>query len=194
MKTMILASSNAHKIEEFQELFPDYKIKSLKDIGFEDDIVEDGQTFEENSAIKARAVVNFLKEHNMSTDYVIADDSGLCVDALGGAPGIYSARYSGNHDVIANRAKLLRELTGTTDRKAHFACVIVKMQMDGSYKTYEGRVDGEILKEERGDNSFGYNSLFFSYDLGKVFGEATIEERTKVSHRGRAVEKMKADL
>ena len=194
MKTMILASGNTHKIEEFQDCLPDYKVKSLRDIGFEDDIDETGTTFEENAIIKAHAIVQFLKKKKMTAAFVVADDSGLCVDALGGAPGIYSARYSGNHDSAANREKLLKELSGKKNRDAHFACVLVKMKMDESYKVYEGRVDGKILTEERGDNSFGYNSLFYSNDLQKTFGEASIEERTRVSHRGRAIEKLKKDL
>ena len=194
MKTMILASANEHKIEEFQEQFPDYHVQSLKDIGFDEEIEETGKTFEENSVIKARAVVQFLKRQKKNVDFVVADDSGLCVDALHGEPGIYSARYSGDHNPPANRARLLKELQGKENRKARFVCVLVKMTMDEHYKVYEGFVDGKILTEERGDNSFGYNSLFYSNELRKTFGEATIEERMNVSHRGRAIEKLKKDL
>lgn len=192
-KLLVLASNNEHKINEFREMFPDYEVKALADIGFFEDIVEDGTTFFENSLIKAKAVYKFLKEQGKSAT-IIADDSGLCVDALGGAPGIYSARFAGYHDDDANRGKLLNALKDKDDRSAHMLCCIVKMNEDGSYKHYEGKTFGNIAEHEIGDRSFGYDCLFYSTELGKTFGEATNEEKNRVSHRGRAVEMLKKDL
>ena len=192
-KILVLASNNDHKIKEFKEMFPEYDVKALEDIGFFEDIVEDGTTFFENSLIKAKAVYKFLKEKGESAT-IIADDSGLCVDALGGAPGIYSARYAQDHDKQANRDKLLADLKGVKDRSAHFLCCIVKMNEDGSYKHYEGKTFGKITEREIGDTGFTYDCLFYCPELGKTFGEATLDEKQKVSHRGRAVELLKKDL
>ncbi|MCQ2564711.1 MAG: RdgB/HAM1 family non-canonical purine NTP pyrophosphatase [Clostridia bacterium] len=192
-KTIVLASNNAHKIEEFKQIFADYNIVSLKDIGFFEDIEETGTTFFENSLIKATAVHKFLTEKGIIAD-VLADDSGLCVDALDGAPGVYSARYAGEHDNAANRRKLLKELSTKNDRSAHFTCCLVYMFADGSYIHQEGYTFGTILTEETGDNSFGYDCLFCSADLGKSFGLCTHEEKNSVSHRGRAIEKLLKEL
>jgi len=192
MKTIVLASNNKHKIEEFKELLPEpeYQILSLKDIGFFEDIVEDGNSFLENSLIKARAINKFVQSTKYKNALVIADDSGLCVNALGGAPGIYSARYSGDHNVVANRQKLLAELAGKADRSAYFVCLLVVMHPNGTYSYVEGKTFGEITKEERGKTDFGYDCLFYSTDLHKTFGQATEEEKNSVSHRGRAIEQL----
>lgn len=190
--TLVLASANKHKIEEFKEIL-DCKVLSLEDIGFSEDIVEDGNSFLENSLIKAKAVHKFLETKGLKYP-VLADDTGLCVEALGGEPGIYSARYSGDHDFKKNRDKLKEKLKGVKNRRAYFTTVLVKMEPDGSYKSYEGRTYGKILEKERGDLTFGYNSLFLSDELGKTFGEATLEERARISHRGKAVELLKKDL
>ena len=192
-KLLVLASNNKHKIKEFKEMFPEYDVKALADIGFFEDIVEDGTTFFENSLIKAKAVYKFLKEKGESAT-IIADDSGLCVNALGGAPGIHSARYAEDHNKHANRAKLLKEMKGVRDRSAYFVCCIVKMDEDGIYKHYEGKTFGTITEKEIGDTGFTYDCLFYCPELGKTFGEATLDEKQKVSHRGRAVEMMKNDL
>ena len=152
MKKIILASNNNHKIKEFKEIFTDFEILSLKDIGFFEDIVEDGTTFEENSLIKAKAVNSFLKEKAIEAS-IIADDSGLCVEALNGAPGIYSARYSGDHDFAKNREKLLKELEGVKNRTAYFNCTLVLLYPNGEHIVAEGRTYGEITTEEIGDNS-----------------------------------------
>lgn len=193
MKKIVLASNNKHKIKEFNEILNDYEILSLRDIGYFEDIVEDGKSFFENSMIKAQAVMNFLRGKGELCP-VIADDSGLCVNALGGAPGIYSARYSGDHDDSANRKKLIEDLKQKEDKFAYFNCTLVVLYPDGEYKTVEGKVYGEIIDEERGDTSFGYDCLFMSDDLGKTFGEATNEEKNSVSHRGRALQKLKEIL
>lgn len=192
-KTIVLASNSEHKIKEFKEMFKGYNILSLKDIGFLDDIVEDGETFYDNALIKAKAVQAFLKEKNMPA-MVIADDTGLCVDALGGMPGVYSARYAGDHDNASNRKKLLHELENVKNRSAHFTTMIVRIDPDGKVTAYEGRAEGKILTEEDGSNGFGYDSIFFSDELGKSFGTASSEEKNLVSHRGKATAKLKADL
>ncbi len=188
MEKIILASNNKHKIKEFKEML-DAEILSLEDIGFYDDIIEDGETFKDNALIKARAVDKFLREKGIVAN-IIADDSGLCVNALGGAPGVYSARFAGEHNDKANRQKLLKSLEGKTDRSAYFICVIVKLFGDGHYITVEGKTFGKILTEEHGDTSFGYDCLFYSDELKKTFGEATSDEKNAVSHRGRALENL----
>ena len=190
MKKIVLASNNKHKIKEFRELFKDEEILSLNDIGFYEDIIEDGNTFMENSLIKAKTVSKFLKEKGISAN-VIADDSGLCVDALNGAPGVFSARYSGDHNDENNRKKLLKELGNKDNRKAHFNCTLVELYPDGKFIVAEGKTYGEITTEEIGDKSFGYDCLFYSNELKKTFGEASAEEKNSVSHRGRAIEKLK---
>jgi len=190
MEKIILASNNNHKIKEFKEIFLDCEVLALKDIGYTEEIEENGTTFEENSLIKARAVSEFLKKKGIIAS-VLADDSGLCVEALNGAPGIYSARYSGDHDFAKNRLKLLRELKGEKNRKAYFNCTLVELYPNNEYIVAEGRVYGTITEEEIGDNSFGYDCLFYSDELQKTFGEASAEEKNKISHRGRAIEKLK---
>ncbi|MCR5553752.1 MAG: RdgB/HAM1 family non-canonical purine NTP pyrophosphatase [bacterium] len=189
MKTIVLASNNAHKIQEFREMLPLFNILSLKDIGFFDDIIEDGETFLENSLIKARAITNYLNSINQQM-MVIADDSGLCVNALGGAPGVYSARFAGNHSNQANRNKLLDELKDKEDRNANFVCLLTVMKPDGSYSYVEGKSFGKITTSEIGDTSFCYDCLFYSNDLNKTFGEASEEEKNSVSHRGRAIKQL----
>ena len=187
METIVFASNNKHKIEEVKEILSSYKILSLKDIGFIEDIEENGKTFLENALIKARATVGYLKAQNKNF-IVISDDSGLCVEALEGAPGVFSARYAGNHDPSANRAKLLQKLKKHKNRNAHFECVIVKMSIDGNYTYGVGKTQGIILEKETGDKSFGYDCIFYSNDLRKSFGEATSKEKNSVSHRGRAIQ------
>lgn len=192
MQTIVLASNNKHKIKEFKDMYPTSKILSLADIGYNEDIEETGETFLENVNIKAKTIVNFLKEKGVADVAVMADDSGLCVEALGGAPGVYSARYAGGHGNDAmNRKKILKELEREKNRKAYFVCVLVKYFPDGSCISAEGRTYGTILKDERGDKSFGYDCLFYSDELGKSFGEATPDEKNGVSHRGRAIKTLK---
>ena len=190
MEKIVLASNNKHKIKEFKEIFADAEVLSLRDVGFYDDIIEDGETFYDNSLIKARAVADFLKERGVVAS-VIADDSGLCVEALGGEPGVYSARYSGDHDDAKNREKLLERLNGVEDRTAYFLCALVELYPNGEHIVAEGRTYGKITLEEIGDKTFGYDCLFLSDDLNKTFGEASADEKNLVSHRGRAVEKLK---
>lgn len=192
METIILASNNEHKLKEFREILKQYNVLSLKDIGFTEDIDETGTTFEENSMIKVNAIVDFLKTKNLNY-IVIADDSGLSVDSLGGAPGVNSARYAGNHNDKANRDKLLKELEGK-ERKANFTCAISVCFKNGVRKLYVGKTYGEIATEERGKTDFGYDCIFYSSDLHKTFGEASEEEKNAISHRGRAIQEMLKDF
>ena len=195
-KIMVLASSNKHKIKEIGEMFSEndstknVKILSLKDIGFEDDVEETGETFLQNSLIKAQAIHNYLLSKNLNY-CVLADDSGLAVDALDGAPGVYSARFAGEHgNNEANRAKLLKELENKSDRSAKFVCTLVLMQPSGEYISCVGETFGQITHQEIGNRDFCYDCLFLSNDLKKTFGESTEEEKNSVSHRGRAVQKL----
>lgn len=190
-KTIVVASNNNHKLKEIKEILKDYNVLSLDDINFCDEIEENGKTFEENAVIKAQAVHNYLKK--IKKDYIVlADDSGLCVDALNGAPGVYSARYAGRHgDDQANRNKLLKELEGM-DRTAYFNCTIAIAYPNGEYKIFEGKTYGKITTEELGKKDFGYDCIFYSDDLHKTFGEASEDEKNSVSHRARALEKIKS--
>lgn len=188
METIVLASNNQHKIKEFKEIMKDYNIVTMAEVGFTDDIVEDGDTFLANSTIKSKTIAKYLKEKNLNY-MVMADDSGLCVDALNGDPGVYSARYAGEHTQQANRDKLLANLKDVEDpnRTARFKCVITLLKPDGTMLVGEGKVEGKILKQETGDTSFGYDCLFYSNELKKCFGQATENEKNSVSHRGRAI-------
>ena len=193
MEKIVLASNNQHKVKEFKEILSNYEILTMKDIGYLDDIEEPGETFAENALIKAETIHNYLKEKGL--DYiVIADDSGLCCDALDGAPGVYSARYAGEHgNDAANREKLRKELQGK-ERAACFVCNIIVYYSNGEHKLFEGKTYGKIIDEERGKKDFGFDCIFLSDELHKTFGEATEEEKNSVSHRGRAIQKMVKEL
>ena len=193
MKKLILATSNQHKVKEIKRIFDDYELITLKDLGFENEIIEDGTTFEENALIKARAILSWLKTNNMPIHPILAEDSGLCVNAINGEPGINSARYSGG-DSEANRQLLLSKLKDTSDRSAFFQCSMILMFEDGSYKSEVGKCFGEITKEKIGDESFGYDCIFLSKDLNKVFVLATADEKDTVSHRAVALTKIKKHL
>ena len=193
MGKIVLASNNKHKINDFKNMFKGSEVFTLSDIGFTEDIEETGETFYENALIKATAVAEFLKEKNERA-IVIADDSGLCVDAFDGRPGVYSARYAGNHDVKAARAKLLEELEGAQNRDAYYECVLVAILPSGEVVSADGKTYGYITDREYGTTDFGFDRLFFSYDLNKPFGHATDEERNSISHRGRALSALKEKL
>lgn len=184
---LAIATNNQHKLQEIRAILGDSfeELLSLKDLGIDVDVEETGTTLEENALIKARAILD------LSGIATLADDTGLMVDALNGAPGVYSARYAGEeHNDAKNRALLLKNLDGAKDRSAHFATVIALCYPDGKTLTASGRVNGEILLSERGTEGFGYDSLFFSTELGKTFAEATQAEKNSVSHRGRALRAM----
>jgi XTP/dITP diphosphohydrolase len=184
---LVVATGNAHKLQEIAQIFTQFEVVSQKQMGFCEDVEETGKTFAENALIKARAAAKALNSP------VLADDSGLCVDALGGAPGVYSARYSGEHgNDAANRAKLLQALQGEKNRNAHFSCAVALVYPNGKEYVAEGNTYGEILTKESGDGGFGYDPLFFSADLQKSFGIATPEEKNGVSHRYRALQALLA--
>ncbi len=186
MKKIVLASNNQHKIKEFKQMFTDYEITTMGDMGFKDDIEENGKDFYENSKIKAEAIYKFLKSKNIEAN-VIADDSGLCVNSLNGEPGLHSARYCGDHNDIKNRAKLLENLKDKNDRTAYFICVLTMIKPNGEVLTGEGRTYGHVGFEEKGDKSFCYDCLFFSDELQTTFGEAPSEDKNRVSHRKKAI-------
>ena len=182
-KILVVATGNAHKLREIAEIFPEYKVVSQKEKGFDEDVVEDGNTFSENALIKARAAAKFLN------CIALADDSGLCVDALNGEPGIFSARYCGKHGFDReNRLLLLKNMENVSNRKAHFTSAVALVFPTGEEIVTEGHTYGEILFEEVGDGGFGYDCIFKSDDLGKSFGVATAEEKNAVSHRYRALQ------
>ncbi|MGN0806486.1 MAG: RdgB/HAM1 family non-canonical purine NTP pyrophosphatase [Candidatus Coproplasma sp.] len=179
-KDVVVASGNAGKIQEFKEIIHGVNFISMREAGFKGEPEETGNTFKDNAYIKAKAVFDELKRPT------IADDSGLCVDALGGAPGVYSARFSGG-DFKDNRALLLKRMEGITDRNARFVCAVCYINERGETLFGEGYTEGKILFEEIGDKGFGYDNLFYSFDLKKSFGEADEEEKNTVSHRYRAL-------
>lgn len=190
-----IATSNKHKVSEFGEMFAAAGLKcvvrSAADvIGFESP-VEDGGTFEENAFIKAEA----LKRKTPPDAYVMADDSGIVVDALGGAPGIRSARYAGVSGAgadSANNEKLLRELAGVPDgkRSARFVCAIALICPDGERAAFCGKIEGVINRGAAGVNGFGYDPLFYQPECGKTTAELSPEEKNAISHRGAAFAKL----
>lgn len=192
VETLVVATGNKHKLQEIQAIFKDVRVVSARDAGYLGDPEETGATFEENAIIKARAAAEAL---NLPA---LADDSGLCVAALGGAPGIYSARYAGGHgDDKKNREKLLAELGDEKNRAAYFrsaAALCFPQSMGGKTVTATGDTHGRILTREEGENGFGYDCLFYSDDLCKSFGVASAEEKNAVSHRFRALTALKEKL
>ena len=192
LETLIVATGNKHKLQEIQAIFKDVRVVSAREAGYLGDPEETGATFEENAIIKARAAAEAL---NLPA---LADDSGLCVAALGGAPGIYSARYAGGHgDDKKNRETLLAELGDEKNRAAYFrsaAALCFPQSMGGKTVTATGDTHGRILTREEGENGFGYDCLFYSDDLCKSFGVASAEEKNAVSHRFRALTALKEKL
>lgn len=184
MKTIVVATHNKHKLKEIAEMLTDYLVKSPFDFGLTEDIEETGLTFFENAFIKAKYVSERLNLPALS------DDSGLCVKALSGAPGVMSARYAGDKKDSSNNALLLKNLEGITDRTAEFICCMVYYKPDGSYITETGKCEGSILYENEGENGFGYDPIFFSKELGKSLGRASDEEKNSVSHRANALKKI----
>ena len=184
---IIVATQNKGKIKEIQEIFSPlgFEVISQKEAGFDIDVVENGETFEENAMIKARAIFE------LSHEAVIADDSGLLVDALNGAPGVYSARYAGENATDADKMnKLLGELEGKSDRQAKFVSALVMILKDGKTFTATGEVLGRITDKPYGENGFGYDPIFYSDELKKTFGEASDSEKNEISHRGRGLLKL----
>ena len=206
---LVFASNNKHKLEEVRAMMPaGIEVLSLKDIGFEAEIEETGTTLEENSAIKAKTVAAFIHD-GLMVDGVFADDTGLEIDALGGQPGVYTARWYLLNDKMsasgacsmsaakplndeldifhANRAKALRELEGEEDRMAQFRTVITLIT-NGKTVQVEGVVRGRIADEEYGKGGFGYDPVFIPEGYDKTFGELPAEVKNSISHRGRALQ------
>ena len=184
---LAIATNNAHKLSEIKAILGNSfeELLSLKELGIDVDVEETGTTLAENAYLKARNICDIC---NMPT---LADDTGLMVDALNGAPGVYSARYAGEaHNDKANRQLLIKNLDGVENRRAHFATVITSCYPNGEFITAKGRVEGSILTEERGSEGFGYDSLFYSDELQKTFAEASQADKNSVSHIGRALHAM----
>jgi XTP/dITP diphosphohydrolase len=188
---LVLATTNKNKIAEFQEILKDFpvEIRSLSDFGPLPEAIEDGETFDDNAYKKAHHTAKILGLP------AIADDSGLVVEALNGAPGVYSARYAGlNASDEENVTKLLQDMKGITNRKAFFQCVLSIAVPSGPALTYEGTCEGIILDERRGISGFGYDPIFYFENLGKTFAECSMEEKNKVSHRGKALTEFKEEF
>jgi XTP/dITP diphosphohydrolase len=183
---ILIATKNDGKLQEFKQIFEQkgITVKSLKDVNVDADIQENGLTFEENARLKAEG---YAKEIGIP---VLADDSGLEIDALNGRPGIFSARYAGDHNDAANNAKVLTELGGLPDEKrtATFHSTLVVRKPDGSELVANGNLKGRILGVPRGDNGFGYDPLFYVESKGKSLAEMTREEKNEISHRALAIE------
>ena len=191
LNLIVLATNNQNKVSEFNSILKDFsiEIRSLADFGPLPEAVEDGESFDENAYKKAHHVARVLGLP------AIADDSGLVVEALGGAPGVHSARYAGgNATDDENIDKLLAEMHDCIDRKAHFQCVLSIAVPSGPALTYEGRCEGTILHERRGDKGFGYDPVFYIEELGKTFAELSMTEKNTLSHRGKALEQVQSEI
>ena len=190
-RPLVIATRNKGKIAEFKSLFAGFAvdIRSLNDFGPIPEPVEDGKTFEDNAYKKAHFTARVLGFP------ALADDSGLVVEALGGQPGVFSARYAGEGaGDEANIGRLLKAMEGVSDRRAAFECVIAVAVPRGPALIYEGRCEGEITKEQIGRNGFGYDPIFFYPPLGKTFAELTQEEKNRISHRGKAMATLLAEF
>jgi XTP/dITP diphosphohydrolase len=182
--TIWLASGNAHKKKEIAAIFPDHTIKIPKDAGIAFDPDETGSTFSENTMIKAKALYDIVKEP------VIADDSGICVEALGGRPGIYSARY-GSEDGKKlgdgeRNALLVKELGDNPNRKAHFVCAMVLLINPDRFFIVQETMEGELIASEKGSGGFGYDPILYIPEKGKTVAELSDDEKNRISHRGKA--------
>ena len=195
---LILATSNKDKAREIAEILSDtpFVVTTMKEEGYDPDIVEDGKTFEENALKKARAV------HELASGaYVMADDSGLCIDALDGAPGIYSARFCGEDSTYPEKfAKIFEMLKDVPEeqRTAKFVCSIAVVRPDGSEFTVRGEVCGVLHEKPMGDGGFGYDPIFYVPEFGMTTAQMTKEQKNSISHRGKAsramAEKLKEEL
>ncbi len=196
MTKFILASNNQKKIKEIKEILKglNLDIKSLKDENIDIDVIEDGLTFKENAYKKASEIKSYLDKRGEKDFIVMADDSGLEVDYLNGEPGVYSARYSGEHgNDKKNNEKLLSKLNGVPKEKrgAKFVCHLTVINSEGKTLDIRGEVKGRIINELNGNGGFGYDPLFYYEEFGKTFGEVSLEEKSKVSHRGVALKELK---
>lgn len=182
MKTVVIATNNKNKVKEFKSLLGNDNIefKTLNEIGYNKEIIEDGNTFKENAIIKAKTI---SKELNV---IAIADDSGLEVEALGGAPGIYSARYAGGHDDENNKL-LIKNLKNKENRNARYVCAICIYYPNDEYLIVEDYCNGIIIDEPKGTNGFGYDPYFYVNEFNKTLAEVSLEEKNKISHRAKAI-------
>lgn len=187
--TLVFATNNAHKLEEIREILGGkFHIVSLKELGCQEDIPEEQDTLEGNAQQKARYIRDKYKVN------CFADDTGLEIEALGGEPGVYSARYAGDgHDSEANMRKVLDKMSGETNRRARFRTVIALL-LDGQEHLFEGEVRGEILRERHGEGGFGYDPIFRPEGFAQSFAEMSLEDKNKISHRGRATEALRKFL
>ena len=193
MEKIIFATGNEHKMIEIRAILSDLgaEILSQKEAGIKADVVEDGATFEENAMIKAEAI------SKMTGEIVLADDSGLEIDYLNKEPGIYSARYMGEGTSYhIKNASLIERLNGVPDEKrtARFVCAVAAAFPDGSVKTVRGTMEGRIGYEEKGENGFGYDPIFYLPEYGCTSAELSGEEKNKISHRGKALRAIKDEL
>lgn len=194
MKKIIVASNNQHKIKEIKEILSSFPLEvlSLKDAGINTDVEETGTTFMENAFIKAMEIYHIGKEY-----WVLADDSGLSVDALGGAPGVYSARFAGDHgNDKKNNEKLLQMMQGKpyAERRAAFVCAMVLVMDENHVIKVQGEAEGYITEKEQGNNNFGYDPVFYVEQYGKTFAELEGAVKNSISHRGKALEKLKKEM
>jgi XTP/dITP diphosphohydrolase len=193
---LVFASNNAHKLAEVRHILTHIEVVSLRDIGFLQEIDETGQTLEENSRLKAMTIWQWLIDKNLTTEYngVFADDTGLEIEALGGQPGVYSARWAGEPSNDANnRAKAMQQLSGINNRKAQFRTVITLISTEQDLQV-EGIVKGQISQQESGDQGFGYDSLFIPEGYNSTFAMLTAEEKNSISHRARALQALRANI
>ena len=191
LMTLVIATRNAGKAAEIRDLLEDFpvRIKNIGDFGPIPEVEEDGHTFDDNAYKKASFAARVLGIP------ALADDSGLVVEALGGAPGLYSARYAGENATDEQRyRKLLAEMKGKIHRKAAFECVLSIAVPGGPALTYEGRCEGEIAEEPAGQNGFGYDPIFYYPALGKTFGQLTRDEKSHISHRGKALRELRDEF
>jgi len=184
---LIIASNNAHKITEIKAILGKFfsEVLSLREAGIDHETVEDGTTFFENAYKKAREIAE------LTGDYALADDSGICADALDGAPGIHSARFCGHHgDDEANNQLLLKLLRDKENKAAHYVCSIALVAPDGRVYKAEDYMHGEITENRAGEGGFGYDPYFYLPDLGCTAAELTSEQKNAISHRGNALRKL----
>ena len=196
MKKIIFATGNANKMVEVRMILADcgYEIVSMKEAGIDIDIVEDGKTFEENAIIKATAI---SKTKEAEGCVVLADDSGLEVDYMDGAPGIYSARWQGEDTPYSIKNQMIIDALADAkeeERTARFVCAIAAAFPDGTVTTCRGVIEGMIAHQPAGEHGFGYDPIFFLPEYGKTTAELAPEDKNKISHRGRALEKIREGL
>jgi len=182
-KELLIATNNQHKKEEIQHILHNYNVTSISDYNIHEEIEENGNSFSENAKIKAKFCFDVVGKSS------IGDDSGLVIPALGGRPGIYSARYAGNHDFDANINKVLKEMKDVVNREAYFVTVLC-LFCDQKEEYFEGRVYGKITHKPSGIRGFGYDSIFIPEGYGMSFAEMPVELKNKISHRAKAFKKL----